>query len=255
MLKLIKAGFGRIRLFGFFRPAALALLAYIAVVAMFATQSPPYSTLRSIYNSVPQEENTEDDAEYWISQLRSGGGLFLHVRHTARLDSIDIGGFDYWELASPGDFETIQDYVCLTEEGKTQAALLGLALEQLKIPLFVVSSPSCRAKETAEISALRIDLVDISAMYHSAIPEQQKPAFIEDRLDFFENHEFHGGRTTVIFGHERLPFSDAEWVVREDGEINRQQGGISIMSWNPVSKEATVHYTFERIGDLVMAVF
>lgn len=253
-MKQIKAGFGRIRLFGFFRLAVLGLLAYISVVAMFATQSPPYGTLRAIYDSARQGENSQD-AEYWISQLRSGEGLFLHVRHAARMDSIDIGGFDYWELASAGRSAVVEDYVCLTEEGKAQAALLGLALEQLNIPFFVVSSPSCRARETATISALRIDLVDISAIYESAIPKQQKSSFIQGRLNFFDSHDFHGGATTIIFGHEALPYADAEWVVREDGEIRRLQGGISIMSYDSVQKEATVHYTFERIQDLVMAVF
>lgn len=253
-MKLIKVGFRRIA-FGFFRLAVLALLAYIAVVAMLATQSPPYGTLRAIYHSVLQDENTEDDAQYWISQLRSDGGLFLHVRHAARMDSIDIRGYDYWELAGVGRLEVVEDYVCLTEEGKAQAALLGLALEGLRIPFFVVSSPSCRARETAEISLSRVDLVHISAMYYSAIPERRKAAFIKERSEFFENHDFDVGATTVIFGHEGLPFEDAGWVVREDGEIVRQQGGISIMSWDPVSKEATVHYTFERTGDLVRAVF
>lgn len=254
-MKLIKAGFGRIRLFGFFRLAVLALLAYISGVAMVATQSPPYGTLRDIYTYVKQHDNTQDPAEYWISQLRSGGGLFLHIRHADRAESIDISGFDFWEIESSGNSEVIQEYVCLTEEGKTQAALLRLALEQLKTPLFVVSSPSCRARETAEISAGRIDLVDISAMYHAAIPKQKKATFLEARLEFFENHDFHGVATTAIFGHESRVYYDADWVVREDGEIIREQGGISIMSWNPDTKEATVHYTFARITDLVMAVF
>lgn len=238
----------------------ISLLGYIAVATMVVSQLPPYGLVRDVLRPVEQpvaEEANQHDADYWISQIRQGENLFLHVRHTSRVSpSQDIQGFDYWELNNGGSSRANRNFVCLTHEGKAQAELLGWALREMRGTFFVVASPSCRAQETAEIALKSIDLVDTAHLYAGAIPESQRADFLVSQKRFFDNYEWGtSGTTTVIFGHEQLPYENAEWVIREDGSVPRKEGGVSVMSWDDTSEELTVHYSFPTVSDLVMKVF
>lgn len=254
-MKFAKRSAQSLRRFGLFRILTLSLLAYIAVAVMFSTRLPPFAALEAVFGSVEEAIQEEElGPKHWIDQLRPGSGLFLHVRHTAREDSIDVQGFDFLEFDGITP-ESVKPFVCLTEEGKAQAQLLGLALAQLGTPLQAVSSTSCRAIETAEISVGQIDIIDPAHLHDSAIPESRKAFFLSHQRQFFENYQFDNDSITVIFGHNGLPYINAEWIEREDGEISRKQGGLSVMSWDSVSRKLTVHYTFERLTDFVMHVY
>lgn len=234
------------------------LLAYTSVALMVYTKLQPYGALQVLFGagggSSTSDEIPQRDASFWITALRSEEGLFLHVRHAARIDSVDTQGFDRWELSRGEPSDMIEDFVCLTPEGKSQAELLQWAFQELDVSLFVVSSPSCRARQTAEISAGTIDVIDIAHLYPAAIPESQRPRFDIAREEFFAKNLFSEGRTVVIFGHEAQAYEGVEWVSREDGPTNREPGGISILSWDSSSEILTVHYTFPRITDFVLAV-
>lgn len=245
-----KAAFRSLKRFGFFRLFVMVMLTYIAVMLVFYTELPPYGAIRDASHQQPTE-----DASYWIDQLRVDNGIFLHVRHADRKESTDIKGFDFWEKRTDKPSESIEDFICLTEEGKAQAEFLGWVFEELKVPLFSVASPSCRARETARLSTSEIHQIDVAHLYSGALPQGLKASLDSRRKDFFRSFPVSERGTTVIFGHESLAYSDSNWVVRKDGEIMRKQGGVSIMSWDSSLEELTVHYTFETASDFAFAVF
>ena len=243
-----------LRRFGFFRILTLSLLVYIAVAVMFSTQLPPFAILEAVFGTDESVQEEQDAGGEWIDRLKSDSNLILHVRHTARDRSIDVSGFDSLELDGSAP-ESINPFVCLNAEGKGQAHLLGFALAELGTPLRVVSSPSCRAKETAQLSVGRIDIVESAHFYSGAIPLSRRASFLADQEQWFMDQDFDDGSITVIFGHQGMPYEDAEWVVREDGEIAREEGGISVMSWDPVAEQLTVHHSFGTLTNFVMHLY
>lgn len=215
---------------------------------MWSAQIPPYGLIQSL-----QEEQPEGDGAYWINELQHDDGLFLHVRHTAREDSIDIQGFDLYEsLNNSRDFSAC---TCLNAEGKSQAQLLGWAVGQVIAEPYVVASPSCRARETALIAFGHVDEVDSAHLHLSAIPESQRDGVKLSQKDFFNNLSPEVPGTMVIVGHNSTAYSGNDMVNHRDGRIPRKQGGISVASWDPEHQTFVIHFTWESLTDFVMSVF
>ena len=98
---------------------------------------------------------------YWANEILNGGYI-LHFRHAERDKWIDLTMYDALEsdvhnrgLDSTRYAEN--DYfsgaVCLNERGKVQARAMGEHIQKIGLPIgLVVSSVSCRARQTAELA-------------------------------------------------------------------------------------------------------
>jgi len=234
-----------------FRISVTALLGYIAIAAMVTSQLPPYGAIQDFRLQLNERITGMSGAD-WADQLETDDSLFLLVRHAAREESIDVQGFDLYELEGR---KSISDFVCLKEEGKAQAELLGWALKKLERELFVISSPSCRAKETALLAFGTIDLVDAAHLHSSALPKSRRDYFKTTQVRFFKDFQNNRGSLVVIVGHNGQVYENAKWVSYLDAGGMRDQGGISVASWDPLEEKLTIHYTYSRLSDFIMAVF
>ena len=82
------------------------------------------------------------------------GGYVLLFRHAEREKWIDVTKYDAMEMlyGFKGESEYFSKAVCLSDRGLVQARAIGEVVKELKLPYhIVVSSPSCRARQTAEI--------------------------------------------------------------------------------------------------------
>ena len=103
---------------------------------------------------------TEED-RYWAKELMKGGYI-LHFRHAERDKWIDVQMYDALESdvhkngANGTRFaenDYFKDAVCLNDRGMVQAQLMGEQLKNIDFPFGpVVSSPSCRSRQTADIA-------------------------------------------------------------------------------------------------------
>jgi len=103
---------------------------------------------------------------YWANEITKGGYI-LYFRHAERQKWIDLYMYDALEsdVHNNGDNATryaendfFDKAVCLNERGKVQARAMGEIFNISKIPIKkVISSPSCRARQTAILSIGRID--------------------------------------------------------------------------------------------------
>lgn len=209
---------------------------------------------------IPSEPSVENDASYWIDRLLEEDQYILHFRHTARDVSIDIQSFDFFQAYENLGFQDLllRDFVCLNREGRAQAEVLSLVVEKLGRDFEVIASPSCRAQEHALIAFGKIDLTNVAHLHQSAVPATERDAFMDAQLNFFRSHDFEKPGITVIVGHDRNAYSGAYgapgplWVERLDGEVIRQQGGVSVLSFDRSRDMLIVHYTFERLTDFLL---
>lgn len=98
--------------------------------------------------------------EYWANEILKGGYI-LHVRHADHF-WVDVRSYDALEaVVHSNDIDTGRnaenDYlakaVCLNERGKIQAKAMGEHFKYAKVPIsFVISSVSCRSRQTAKLA-------------------------------------------------------------------------------------------------------
>jgi phosphohistidine phosphatase SixA len=83
--------------------------------------------------------------EKLIQELQSGGHI-IYMRHS----KTDHSQNDTYSKDGLADCSTQRN---LSAEGRKQAETIGRIIQQLKIPIgYVISSPYCRCKETAQIA-------------------------------------------------------------------------------------------------------
>lgn len=98
--------------------------------------------------------------KYYIKEQKDlayellNGGYILFFRHAEREKWIDVKKYDSIETNEglKAENEYFQNAVCLSERGLIQARAMGEIIKKIKLPYHtVVSSPSCRARQTAEL--------------------------------------------------------------------------------------------------------
>lgn len=118
----------------------------------------------------------------WAKNVISGGYI-LHFRHVQREKLNDVQAFDAYELKKGIDAEhaSFSRAVCLTPQGVEEAKLIGniFAFEKVRIS-FVVSSPSCRARQTAMHAFGRIDAINNALLHRTAMMKYQHFVFAKE---------------------------------------------------------------------------
>ncbi len=104
---------------------------------------------------------TKDKNKYWAKKILSGG-FILFFRHAERDKWIDVAMYDALESQlldkkNSNSFrfaenEYFANAVCLNQRGIIQAKAMREVIKYSKLQVgYVVSSPSCRARQTAEL--------------------------------------------------------------------------------------------------------
>ena len=104
--------------------------------------------------------NFSNGNKIWYEELRKGGYI-IYMRHTERNKWLQTNMYDQAEISESrrGEKEYFAEFVCLNEKGKIQAKMINEFIKKhgMKIGT-VISSPSCRARQTAEIAFNKLDL-------------------------------------------------------------------------------------------------
>lgn len=158
-------------------------LTYSTFAIIFHTQLPPYLVLQKYYLSQQPDNESRDE---FTRKLLTENNYFLHVRHASREHATDIRGFDYLEIFwGKNEFKQIKKFTCLDDEGIAQAHLMSIVFASIQRPLEIITSPSCRAQETAQITFGYIDQINAAHFYSSAVPASMKADFELKQIEFF----------------------------------------------------------------------
>ena len=106
------------------------------------------------------DQDMEKKHKLWAEKILSGGYI-LFFRHAERDKWIDVQMYDALESEVKAndsnsfrfaENEYFEGAVCLNKRGKIQAQAMGEVVKYSKLPIgYVVSSPSCRARQTADL--------------------------------------------------------------------------------------------------------
>jgi hypothetical protein len=183
----------------------VALVAVFAFVIGIASQNGDWwrATKRALTPMEHEEFTNYDKDKYWASKIRAGG-FIIHLRHAQRERWEDVAAFDMVEIATKADASqsSYKRAVCLTERGIEEAKIIGevFRLAEVKIDK-VISSPSCRARQTAMYAFGHVDAIANSLLHRVAIMRDQHGDFARDLRRVFDGLDPKSGSNVVTSGH------------------------------------------------------
>ena len=205
----------------------------------------PCSTTNSWLTRSAEEKRLEKEKrnQYWAKKI-VGGGYILHFRHAQREKWDHSAAFDAWELAQNIDASksSFSRATCLTAQGVEEAKLIGnvFGLSGVKVAK-VISSPSCRARQTAEYAFGNDYEQSNSLLNRSAIMPGQRAAFAQSLRRLLMSVEVPEGSNVVLTGHGATLEWDEKAVIDQDKTGKRRD------------RKETGFFVLERSGDRIIA--
>ncbi len=194
-----------------------------------------YQAYRSEIRQVETASGFEEDAGYWAEKILSGDGAYiLYFRHAEREDWPLVVTYDYFEVTESvdGRQQTYAKAVCPSERGIEDARIIGKTFKTLGVSVKrVLSSPSCRARETANLAFGRLDEASIVFLHTTAIPASQHEEFGQLLREVLLRNSPHNGDRTIVVGHGKTLDSHASILFPAfDGELTAvEQSGFYLI--------------------------
>jgi len=174
---------------------------------------------------------------FWSKKIMEGGYI-LHFRHAERDKWIDVQMYDSLESdvhnnGKNGTRFAENDYfskaVCLNDRGLVQARAIGEHLANIKFPIgFVISSPSCRSRQTADLSFGGYDELNRILVHAGPYNEDEKKR-ISKLKKLYMNLPIRSGTNTIVSAHNSVVHSDM-FENMNNTVISLEEGGFYVIS-------------------------
>lgn len=187
---------------------------------------------------------TYDADRKWAQKIRDGGYI-LYIRHAQREKWNDVTAFDAVELLKKARAEdgSYRRAVCLTEQGVEESKLMGEVFQLAGIQIDqVVSSTSCRARQTAQYAFGRIDKLSSALLHRTAIMKEQHKTFATETRKIIDGLPSSPGKNHAIVAHAG--------TMRFDGRIlvdKNETGG------DPDMRDETGFVVLEKVDGKIIA--
>ena len=159
------------------------------------------------------------------------GGYILWFRHAHREKWIDVTKYDTLEtnLNLKGDENFFTKAVCLSDKGLLQARAIGLLIMYHKIPISkVISSPSCRAIQTAELAFGGYDEIKYIFLHKGPYYETE-----EERLKTLKktilSYDVKENSNLILSGHNGTIEPEMFESLETKWEEGLEEGGFYVM--------------------------
>ena len=144
---------------------------------------------------------SRDNDKKWANEILNGGYI-LYFRHTEYSKGIDGNLYDALEASDDlrlGEKDYFKNQVCLSKKGEVQAKAINEVINYSKLPIgFVVSSPICRARQTAELAFGGYQKIDKNIIYNSLFSQKNKISLLRK---FLTELPIYKNTNTIVSGH------------------------------------------------------
>lgn len=204
------------------------------------------------------EFSTYDADRKWAQKIRDGGYV-LYFRHAQREKWNDVTAFDAVELLTNAQAETssYKRAVCLTEQGVEESKIVGDVFRLANIQIGpIVSSPSCRARQTAMHAFGRIDRISNALLHRTAVMKEQHEAFARETRKIVESLEAPPGQNAAIFAHGGTMRFDGPILidVNETGSKLDQRDETGFVVLEKTDGKIIARHKFWSIKNLAYAI-
>ena len=181
--------------------------------------------------STHDKKDQEDKIRLIINNI-SKGKYILFFRHTNRERWQDVHTYDSIEINKmiKGENQEFKNAVCLSEKGKIHARVIGNIIRDLKIPFSeVISSPSCRARQTAKFMFGKIDKINSNFLFHGPFDEKKQDyeSKLKKELKLLKMSK---NKNIIISGHNSTISSNIFDIIKiKDDNYFLEEGGFFVI--------------------------
>ena len=183
-------------------------------------------------------ECIEEDI-FWANEIMNGGYI-LHFRHAERDKWIDVQMYDSLESdvhdngfneSRLAELDYFKDAVCLNERGMIQAQAMGEHLRNINFPIgYVISSPICRSRQTAEIIFGGYDELS-RILVHRGPYKETIEQHVDDLTKLYKSLNIYDGKNTIVSSHNGVIHSDMfNYSVLDTDQYELEEGGFYVIS-------------------------
>ena len=228
----------------FFFYIALCIITASSLISLYDQRNKIISKSSSLINKGTYEKPNEDDL-LWAKRIMNGGYI-LHFRHTERDKWIDVVLYDSLDshVHNKGEDETRypeNDYfkkaVCLNERGEVQAKVIAEQIAHIKLPIgYVVSSTSCRARQTSNIIFGGFDAMKTILVHKGPYAEDEKER-TEKLKKLYLSLPILNGKNTIVSAHNSVVHkgmfvNNTSKFENKLKELALEEGGFFVISKN-----------------------
>ena len=170
----------------------------------------------------------------WANEIINGGYILL-FRHAEREKWIDVSIYDAIESDLKnkegnkryGENEYFEEAVCLNSKGKIQAKAMNEVIKYSGLPIgYIVSSPSCRARQTAQIAFGGYDKLDRNLLHKSPFLENisERNKFLKE---YFLNLPLKKDTNTIVSSHNSV--ADCSMFKNKFCDLKLGEGGFYVI--------------------------
>lgn len=199
--------------------------------------------------------SAQAEATRWADALREGGYI-LFVRHAHREKWANVSAFDFHEALTGQDPEgtALEPAVCLSAQGIEEARLMGFLFAQAGVSVAqAYASPSCRARQMAQLAFGRLDGVEHALLHTTVLGHRQHDEYAQALRRFILGLEVPAGQNIVLSGHRETLMNHRDRVIDRDltDRLDRDETGFVILQRQ--GDEIVALYTFRNIRDFMRA--
>jgi phosphohistidine phosphatase SixA len=240
--------------------AMVGSIAFAWGVATIENKSFPYALIRGDADANTPRAMAARRAPQnalWAKNVVKGGYI-LHFRHAQREKWNDVTGFDAHELLNKIDASTASFYkaTCLTPQGEEESKLIGALFKDTGVKISqVLSSPSCRARQTAMLAFGRIDGIENALLHRTAIVHEQHEAAAKRLRKVLDGLNPPKGQNIALAGHGNTLSYDGAIVIdvdRTEGIDDRDETGFIVIEKK--DGKLIAQHRFKSIAEFANAI-
>lgn len=190
----------------------LIVILFTSIVDLYEKKEKILSFLKKNLIVTSEDYSSNEDNVYWANEIMNGGYI-LHFRHAERDKWIDVQMYDALESdvhknglddSRYAENDYFAQAVCLNDRGKVQAKAMGESLKHIGLPIGkVISSVSCRARQTAELSFGGYDELK-RILVHKGPYLEDEEGRIKKLVDLYQNLEIENGKNVIVSAHNSV---------------------------------------------------
>tara|TARA_A100001234_G_C12628688_1_gene387233 strand:- start:454 stop:1257 length:804 start_codon:yes stop_codon:yes gene_type:complete len=224
-----------------------------------------FSKIESRYkqnNYASQDEQLRID-KIWANKI-SKGGYILHFRHAEREKWIDVQMYDLLESdvhnngfnnSRMAENDYFSKAVCLNDRGLVQAKAMGELLKEISFPIGqVISSPSCRSRQTANIAFGGYDKLDRELVHRGPYYEKEKNHLNKLKKIYLEL-SIENNKNTIVSSHNTVISHKIfdEINFSEKKGLSLEEGGFYVISNK--NNKLVLEYEFHNFLHFIRAFY
>ncbi|MDC0192808.1 histidine phosphatase family protein, partial [Alphaproteobacteria bacterium] len=168
-----------------------------------------YDYRHKIFSKIIDTVNSDyvpDASKEKLAKDILNGGYILIFRHAEREKWIDVTMYDSYE--SINSFKAEKSYfknaVCLSDRGHIQAKMMGEFIKKYQIPISkVITSPSCRARQTAELVFGGFNEINHAFLHYGPFNETKDEFFNRVKKEILKL-KIEEGKNVIISAHNSV---------------------------------------------------